>query len=226
MNYVSVDDRIALYDRMANELYVAVISDMLDNLGLREQVMDAGIVPIDPTSRRALVGRAHTILMAPCYEMKPEPYTVQIKAIDALQPGDVGVEAIGGITGAAFWGELFSNAALSRGARGMVMDGYHRDTRKILELGFPVFSTGSRPFDIAGRGQAVDFGCPIVCGGVRVNPGDIIFAEIDGIAVIPGEVADEVVTKAFEKVAKEDRAREDLRAGALLSEVWERHRVL
>jgi 4-hydroxy-4-methyl-2-oxoglutarate aldolase len=223
---VSTDERIALYDRMATELYVAVVSDILDGLGFRNQVMDAGIVPIDPTSRKAAVGSAHTVLMAPCYEMKPDPYTVQIRAIDTLEPGDIAVQATGGITEAAFWGELFSNAAIGRGGRGIVIDGYHRDTRKILELGFPVFSTGSRPFDLAGRGQAIDIDCPVVCGGVKVNPGDIIFAEVDGIAVIPHEVTDETVTKAFEKVAKEDRARDDLRSGALLSEVWNRYRVL
>jgi regulator of RNase E activity RraA len=223
---LTTDDRIALFDRMAGELYVAVISDILDGLGFRDQVMEANIRPIDPGERRALVGSAHTVLMAPIYEMKPEPYTKIIAAIDHLQPGNVGVVATGGLASAAYWGELFSNAALGRGARGMVMDGYHRDTRKILDLGFPVFSTGARPFDAAGRTQCVDFGAPVVCGGVRVFPGDIVFAEIDGIAVIPSAVADECVAKAFEKVATEDRAREDLREGALLSEVWNRYRVL
>ena len=97
---------------------------------------------------------------------------------------------------------------------------------KILDLGFPVFSTGARPFDAAGRTQCVDFGVPVVCGGVKVFPGDIVFAEVDGIAVIPAVAAEECVAKAFEKVATEDRARDDLREGALLSEVWNRFRVL
>lgn len=223
---MDTNERIALYDRMATDLYVAVISDILDGLGFRHQVMDAAIKPVNPLERRALVGRAHTVLMAPIHELIADPYTVQIAAIDAVQPGDVGVEATGGITGNAFWGELFSNAVIGRGGRGMVMDGYHRDTRKILDLGFPVFSTGSRPYDLAGRAQAIDFGCPVSCGGVLVQPGDIIFAEIDGIAVIPAAVAEETVRLAFEKVASEDRARDDLREGALLSEVWQKYRVL
>lgn len=223
---MSVDAQTPLFERMASELYVAVISDILDGLGFRDQVMQANIRPIDPVSRQVVVGSAHTVLMAPIYEMKPEPYTKIIAAIDALQPGNVGVIATAGTESAAYWGELFSNAALGRGARGMVMDGYHRDTRKILDLGFPVFSTGARPFDAAGRTQCVDFGVPVVCGGVRVFPGDIIFAETDGIAVIPAAVAEECVARAFEKVATEDRARDDLRDGALLSEVWSRYRVL
>jgi 4-hydroxy-4-methyl-2-oxoglutarate aldolase len=199
-------DRIALYDRMAAELYVAVVSDILDGLGLRDQVMHAAVKPIDPASRTVLVGRAHTLLAAPIFEVPEAPYTTTINA--------------------TYWGELFSNAAMARGARGMVMDGYHRDTRKILDLGFPVFSTGSRPVDVAGRAQTIAYGVPVECGGVKVRPGDIIIAEIDGIAVIPHEVADEVVAKAFEKIAKEDRARDDLRAGAYLADVWQKYRVL
>jgi 4-hydroxy-4-methyl-2-oxoglutarate aldolase len=223
---VSTDERISLYDRMASELYAAVISDILDGLGYRRQVMDARIVPVDPTDRRALVGTAHTVLMAPIHELPEEPYTVQIAAIDAMQPGDVGVIATSGISTNAFWGELFSNAVIGRGGRGMVLDGYHRDTRKILELGFPVFSTGSRPFDIAGRARAIDYACPVICGGVEVTPGDVIFAEVDGVVVIPADALDETVARAFDKVSKEDRARDELREGALLSEVWNRYRVL
>lgn len=219
-------NRIELYDGMADKLYVAVISDILDGLGYRHQVMQSGISPVDPLDRRALVGRAHTVLFAPTYEMKESPYTVQISAIDALHPGDIGVQATSGYTEAAFWGELFSNAALGRGARGMVIDGFHRDSRKLLDLGFPVYSTGARPLDISGRAEAIDYGCPVRCGGVLVNPGDVIFAEIDGIVVIPQDVVDETVQLAFEKVATEDSAREDLKDGALLSDIWKRYRVL
>jgi regulator of RNase E activity RraA len=211
---------------MAAELYVAVISDILDGLGYRNQVMEAAIRPIDPGSRQALVGRVATIQCAPQYELPDEPYTALIAALDALQADDVAVVATGGFLGAAYWGELFSNAAFARGARGSVIDGYHRDTRKILDLGYPVFSNGARPFDIAGRATVVSSGRPVVCGGVLVRPGDIIFAEIDGIAVIPAEVADETVARAFEKVATEDKCRDELRAGALLGEVWKKYKVL
>lgn len=219
------DARLALYDRMADELYVAVISDVLDGLGHRHQVLSGRIGPVD-RSLAPLVGRAHTVQFAPRHELVEAPYTTQIAAIDALQAGDVAVQATGGNEDAAYWGELFSNAALGRGARGVVIDGYHRDTRKILELGFPIFSTGARPLDISGRAEAVSFGRPVVCGGVRVEHGDVVFAEVDGIAVIPAAVVDEVVELAFAKVATEDRARDDLRAGALLSDVWSTYKVL
>ena len=216
----------ALFDRMARELYVAVIADVLDALGHRDQVMRAGIRPVlsDPTL--VLVGRAATLLVAPTFERPEAPYTDQIAAIDALSPGDVPVIATAGPDGAAVWGELFSNAARARGARGTLTDGYHRDTRMLLELGYPVFSAGARPSDIAGRGVVVGAGVPVACGGVLVRPGDIVFAEVDGVAVIPAAAAGEAVARAFAKAATEDRARDDLRAGALLGEVWDRYRVL
>lgn len=216
----------ARFDRMARDLYVAVISDMLDGLGLRNQVMRPLVRPINPSSAPVLVGRTATVVVAPQFEVVEQPYTNQIAAIDALSPDDVMVIATGGNDEIAVWGELFSNAAMARGARGMITDGCHRDTRMIQDLGFPVFSRGSRPVDISGRGTVISHGRPIEVAGVRVEPGDVVFAEIDGIAVIPQAVADEVVARAFEKVAKEDGAREDLRNGALLAEVWARYKVL
>jgi regulator of RNase E activity RraA len=215
-----------LFDRMARELYVAVIADILDGLGHRDQVMNSGIRPVLPDPAQVVVGRAATLLVAPQYERPEQPYTNQIAAIDALRPGDVPVIGTGGLTGAAVWGELFSNAARGRGARGVVTDGYHRDTRMLLELGFPVFSAGARPCDIAGRATVVSYGRPVACGGVLVHPGDLLFAETDGIAVIPRTAAAEVIERAFAKAATEDRARDDLRGGALLGDVWRTYRVL
>ena len=215
-----------LFDMMAERLYVAVISDILDSMGIRNQVLQPGIVPAQPDARQVLVGRAATVLVGPQYEVVEHPYTNQIAAIDSLEPGDVLVSGVGGMTNIAVWGELFSNAAKSRGARGFLTDGCHRDTRMILDLVFPVFSRGSRPVDISGRGTVISIGRPIEVAGVTVRPGDVVFAEVDGIVIVPQEIAEETVSLAFEKVAKEDGAREDLRAGRLLSEVWSKYRVL
>ncbi|MFN8590065.1 MAG: RraA family protein [Thermomicrobiales bacterium] len=216
----------ALFEMMADKLYVAVISDILDGLGLRQQVLQPGIVPVQPNALRPLVGRAATALIGPQYEVVGQPYTNQIAVIDALQPGDVVVSGTGGLNDVAVWGELFSNAAMARGARGLLTDGRHRDTRMILELGFPIYSRGARPVDSSGRCKVIEYGRPVAVAGVVVRPGDIVFAEIDGIAIVPQEVAEEVVERAFAKVAKEDGARADLRAGLLLSEVWTKYRVL
>jgi 4-hydroxy-4-methyl-2-oxoglutarate aldolase len=217
---------IALFDRMAEKLYVAVISDILDSLGYRNQVLQPGVVPAQPDPNQVLVGRAATVLVGPQYEVVAQPYTNQIAAIDALQPGDVVVSGVGSMTNVAVWGELFSNAAKARGARGFLTDGCHRDTRMVLDLGFPVFSRGPRPVDISGRGTVISIGRPVEVAGVVVHPGDVVFAEVDGVVIIPQDVAEETMSRAFDKVAKEDGAREDLRAGRLLSEVWSKYRVL
>jgi len=216
----------SLFDMMAETLYVAVISDILDSMGFRNQVLQPGIVPAQPDSRQVLVGRAATVLVGPRYDVVEHPYTNQIAAIDGLMPGEVLVCGVGGITNIAVWGELFSNAAKARGARGFLTDGCHRDTRMVLDLGFPVYSRGPRPVDISGRGSVISVGRPIEVAGVAVRPGDVVVAEVDGIVIVPQEVAEETVSRAFEKVAKEDGAREDLRAGVLLSEVWSKYRVL
>jgi 4-hydroxy-4-methyl-2-oxoglutarate aldolase len=218
-------DMAGLLDRMQEGLDTPVVSDALDRLGFRSQVMDARVRPMLPYPG-ALAGIAATLLFGPAGEVSDDPYAHQISAADALEKDAVAVLATGGLEGCAFWGELFSNAAIGRGARGAVMDGFHRDTRKIAESGFPVYSTGSRPIDIAGRARVIEWACPVECGGVRVVPGDVVFADADGVAVIPSAVVGEVVRAAFEKVALEGAAREELRAGMLIAEVWDRHRVL
>jgi len=214
------------FNMMAEKLYVAVISDILDGMGFRGQVLQPGVVPARPDPSQVLVGRAATVLVGPQYEVVDQPYTNQIAAIDALMPGDVVVSGVGGMTNVAVWGELFSNAAKARGARGFLTDGCHRDTRMVLDLGFPVFSRGPRPVDISGRGTVISTGRPVEVAGVVVHPGDVVFAEVDGVIIIPQDVAEETLSRAFEKVAKEDGAREDLRKGRLLSEVWSKYRVL
>jgi regulator of RNase E activity RraA len=221
---VSLDN--ALFDIMSEKLYVAVISDILDSMGFRNQVLQPGVVPAQPDPSQILVGRAATVLVGPQYEVVDQPYRNQIAAIDALRPGDVVVSGVGGMTNVAVWGELFSNAAKARGARGFLTDGCHRDTRMVLDLGFPVFSRGPRPVDISGRGTVISSGRPVEVAGVVVRPGDVVFAEVDGVVIIPQDVAEETMSRAFEKVAKEDGAREDLRKGHLLSEVWTKYRVL
>jgi 4-hydroxy-4-methyl-2-oxoglutarate aldolase len=220
----ALDD--SLFDMMAENLYVAVISDILDGMGFRSQVLQPGVVPARPDSSQVLVGRAATVLVGPQYEVVDQPYTNQIAAIDALTPGDVVVSGVGGMTNVAVWGELFSNAAKARGARGFLTDGCHRDTRMVLDLGFPVFSRGPRPVDISGRGTVISIGRPVEVAGVVVHPGDVVFAEVDGVVIIPQDAAEETLSRAFDKVAKEDGAREDLRKGRLLSEVWSKYRVL
>ena len=220
----SFKDDLEMFQMMKDKLYSAVISDALDRAGARDQAMCADIRPV--YSDAVVVGRAHTALSVDVYSIAENPYKVEIVAVDSLKPGDIFVASTGNSTRTCLWGELLSTAALARGAHGAIIDGYTRDIRQIMEMQFPVFSTGMKPVDSCGRGTVIDYACPINCGDVVVQPGDIVFGDIDGIVVIPKAVEKKVLNKALEKVKGEDRAREDLQKGAYLKDVYAKYGIL
>jgi regulator of RNase E activity RraA len=96
----------------------------------------------------------------------------------------------------------------------------------IIEMGFPLFVRGSSPYDSKGRTDVIAYQVPIVCGNVLVKPGDIIFADIDGIVIIPQDIEDEVIKKALEKVRGENKVREELLAGVSVKEVFNKYHIL
>ena len=107
-----------------------------------------------------------------------------------------------------------------------MIDGLVRDVHKIQELGFPVFAAGIKPVDSKGRGIVIDYNVPVECGGVTVNPGDIIFADYDGVVVIPYAASEEVLRLATQKVQLENHTRAELEQGAYLRDVYEKYGVL
>jgi 4-hydroxy-4-methyl-2-oxoglutarate aldolase len=213
-----------LFGLLHSRLYTSVVSDVLDRQGLLDQAMAARIRPIERGMR--LVGRAHTVLSADVYQRPENPYVKEIAAVDALKPGDVMVAATNGSERTCLWGELLSTAARARGATGCLIDGHTRDVRRILEMGFPVFCTGFRPVDSSSRSIVIDYECPVRCGDVLVHPGDIIFADIDGVVVIPQDHLGPTVRLALEKVEGENASREMLEKGFLLRDVYDRYGVL
>jgi regulator of RNase E activity RraA len=224
MNDATRREQDRLLDILRNELYVAVVSDVLDANGLLHQAMEERLRPLAPDMR--LIGRAHTVLTADVYERPAEPYRLEIESVDALKPGDVMVASTNHSRRTCFWGELLSTAAVARGATGCAIDGHTRDALRIMEMGFPVFTTGFRPVDSSSRSQVVAYGCPVEVGGVIVHPGDIIFGDFDGIVVIPPDKLETVVTAAHKKVTSENSSRDMLRQGATLREVYDRFGVL
>ena len=212
------------YETAKEKLYAAVIADILDEMGYREQVMDAAIRPLLPDS--LVIGRARTVLAVPEFSIPAKPFDQQIAATDALEPGDIMVAHLSQVTACAFWGELFSTGARMRGAVGAVMDGYVRDVRRLMEMKFPVFAAGIRSTNSKGRATVAGYDVPIRCGGVLVHTGDVLFAEIDGVVVIPEKIAPEVLERALEVAARENRVRDDLLAGSTLRAAWDKHRAL
>ena len=129
-------------------------------------------------------------------------------------------------TRTCFWGELLSTAARARGARGIVIDGYTRDVAQITAMQFPTFATGMSVLDSANRSVVIDHGCPVNCGDVLVNTGDVVFGDIDGVVVIPQELEKKVIPLALEKVGKENQVRNELLKGAMLRDAYNKYRVL
>jgi len=209
------------------DLSAAVLSDVMDVLGLMNQAMQPFVRPLDESL--VLAGRARTGLYMLAYEVRDgeNPYEVEIALVDDLKPGDVPVLACDGPTQRiAPWGELLSTAAQVRGAAGCITDGLVRDVRQIREMRFPVFHGGIGPLDTKGRARMVQRNVPVECAGVKVRDGDIVFGDVDGVVVIPQERAAEVLARAKEKVAGEGRTRDELRQGRLLREVFEKYRIL
>jgi len=203
------------------KLNSSVLSDVLDGMGLRAQAMSMDIRPLGEET--FAVGTAHTMLMADQYDEDKDTFTLQFQAIDSLGEDDVMVVCSNGSTRAALWGELLSTAAVHRGASGAVIDGLARDVELIKRMGFPVFCRGVRPISSKGRVAAIDYGCPVEVGGVMVRPGDLVVADLDGVVVVPTDVADEAVERALEVVSRESMTRKELRDGASLSEVYKKY---
>ncbi len=168
---------------------------------------------------QVVAGFAHTIQFVDSDEVLENPFDAEIEAVDAIETDAIVVISTGLSVQNAPWGELLSTAAVARGARGAVMDGFVRDVKLIEELRFPVFATGMKPVDSNGRGKLTGWGKPIECGEVNVNPGDLVVADFDGIVVVPQALVDSVVERALAKVQGEHPSREELRKGAYLRDV-------
>ena len=213
-----------LFEMMKEKLYAAVISDALDQVGYRNQTMHHDIRPL--YMEAVAVGRAMPVLCVDVYEVPDQPYQMEIAAVDSLKPNDVLVCSTNYSTRNCFWGELLSTAASVRGARGAIVEGFIRDTKQITEMQFPVFMTGISPVDSSGRGDVIAYNVPIECGGVKVNPGDIVFGDYDGVVVIPQKVENKVIEAALEKVSGENRTRDELLKGSTLKEVYDKYGIL
>jgi len=190
----------------------ANLSDALHRGGVLE-----GIRPIYPGLR--VVGRALTVRTFPGDWAKP------VEAIDLAQPGDVLVIDAGS-AGPAIWGELATHSALQRGVAGVVIDGAIRDSGDIIKLKFPAFSRLVMPNAGEPKGFG-EIGVPIRIGNVRVETGDWLLGDDDGVTVLPQKLAVEYANRAMDVLEKENRIRAEIKEGRTLAQVtdllrWEK----
>lgn len=205
-------------------LYAAVVSDILDSLGYRNQALPSYIRPL--TNSRQIYGQAFTVHAMEVHEIPSEPYKLEIEAVDSAREGEVLVAEIESPHSCGFWGELLTTACLHKNVHGCLMDGCSRDIWKLKTLNFPVFGIGYHPADSKGRVDIDAIRQPIKIGGVTIRQGDYILGDDDGTVVIPQEIADEVIRLAKEKVTGENTARKALESGESLGHVFRKYGIL
>lgn len=209
-----------------DHLYVAAVCDILDNIGYTKQAMSHRLRPLD-ADNCVIVGRARTFRwMETDYIVEEDPYGLEIDAMDSLKAGDVAIHSTDTSLTNAPWGELMSTLAKRNGSTGCICDGLIRDCQKIIKIGYPIFHAGIRPVDSKGRGRVMAYDVPVRCGDVLVNPNDLIFADFDGVVVIPQKVEKQVVELAADKVGKENSSRAGLLKGRTLRDVFDEFGVL
>lgn len=212
-----------LFALIKKELYTPVVGDILDALGRYHQFLPQPIQPLKEDM--VLVGRAMPVLMIDVYGEQKKPFGLLTEALDQLQPGEIYL-ASGGDMRCAYWGELLTATARTRGANGAILNGYHRDTPMVLEQNWPVFSRGRFAQDSGVRTQVVNYRCPIEVGEVWVNPGDLVFADLDGVLIIPQEVEEETITKALEKARGEKLVRKAIEGGLSSTAAFKKFGIL
>ncbi len=225
---IPIQNDTTLFAFIRENLYVAAVCDILDELGYRNQAMHQRLRPLLPDIRNCgFIGRARTLDWMET-DVIPEgnPYGLEIEAMDSLNAGDVVIHSTDYNGSNAPWGELMSTVARQKGVSGCVCDSQIRDCIRIIEMNFPVYYAGIRPLDSKGRGLVVAYDTPIECGGVTVSKGDLVFADFDGIVVVPKAVEKEVFQLAKEKVSNENFSRRELMQGKSLREVYEKYKSL
>ncbi|MBV9740622.1 MAG: RraA family protein [Hyphomicrobiales bacterium] len=222
---VETTPRSAGADRVAQireRLFTSVIGDVMDRQGLRQQFLPPHIRALSPEMK--LVGRAMPVREEDC--TSEGDFGLMFKALDDLQKGEVYI-CTGASPRYALWGELMSTRARALGAAGAVVDGFHRDTSGILEVGLPVFSAGSYAQDQRGRGRVTDFRREIrFANGTIVAPGDIIVGDRDGVLVIPKAHLDKVVEAAIVKVEGEEEVRRLIEKGEGTQAIFDRTGIM
>jgi regulator of RNase E activity RraA len=166
-----------------------------------------------------------TVLMIDVYGPQKQPFGKLTEALDQLKEGQIYV-ATGGDMRCAYWGEILTATAKRRGAAGAVINGYYRDSEKVIEQNWPVFSRGRFAQDSGVRTQVVDYNCDIQLGDVWIKPGDLIFGDLDGVLVIPAQHEVEVVTRALQKARGEKLVRKEIENGMSSTDAFKKYGIL
>ena len=204
-------------EQIKNTLYSGLICDVLDQMGYRNQYLSGEMNALLPDT--VVFGRAFTAVATQVYSMPKDPLTAQCRVLDQMQAGEVFVLTTRGEYNCAILGELMATAIRSKGGTGAILDGLARDLKAVRAMEFPLVYRGHLPN--TSKGRAVnECQIPIQIDGVTINPGDYVFGDIDGTAVIPADLIDEVMDRAMEIESREDDVRDRLLGGASLEDTY------
>jgi regulator of RNase E activity RraA len=201
------------------------VADALYQLGMPEQVLPSGLRPLFPEQRIAgvaftLTGRAIDPPIA--WEPGIERIRSYLEVFEQLQPDSIMV-SVNPDSHVGHFGELTGNSAKQHGCVGVILEGNLRDIEGLREIGFQVFYRDLSPLNAIGRWEMATSQVPVTIGDVTIYPGDIIMGEFDGILVVPGADAEEVLVAAEAIVGAEGRVREEMRAGESPISSLDRH---
>lgn len=212
-----------LFKLIKKELYTPVVGDILDTLNRYHQFLPREIQPM--REEQVIVGRAMPVLMCDVFGTQDKPFGYLTEALDQLQKDEVYI-ASGGDMRCAYWGELLTATAKYRKAAGAIVNGYHRDTPQVLSQNWPVYSRGRYAQDSSVRTKVIDYRCPIEVEGVWINPGDLVFADLDGVLIIPKELEDKVIERALKKARAEKTVLKEIQSGVSSSAVFAKYGIL
>ena len=180
---------------------------------------------LEEDKRLKVAGYACTVLENDVFEYPAEkPFGYMTEALDDLKPNEIYIAT--GAHNSALWGELLTACGKARGAVGAVLDGYTRDTPKVIEQNFPVFCSGTWAQDSSVRTYVFKWRCPIEIGQVTIHNGDIVFGDIDGVLIIPKDIAPEVIEKALVKASTEKTMRKAIEDGMMVTDAFAKFGVL
>ena len=229
---VGLFDTVTIYNEMLKKEMTVRIVTTLDKMGYTHQFLPPRIRPL--RDDMFIAGRAMTVLEADVLDnltdagnnpLLKRSFGLMLEALDDLREDEVYI-CSGSSPAYALWGELMSARAMQCKAAGAVVNGYSRDTKGILELDFACFSYGPYAQDQAPRGKVIDYRVPIDMEGVRINNGDMIIGDIDGVCVVPREIEEEVFERALEKARGERVVLKKIKEGMKAREAFDKYGIM
>jgi regulator of RNase E activity RraA len=214
------------------ELFVALVGDVLDKMGYLHQFLPPNIKPLNDDF--VVIGRAMPVLEADVFEevvestnnpLMEKPFGIMFEALDSLKEGEVYI-CSGSSPKYALWGGLMSTRAINLKGAGAVVNGWSRDTKEILNLEFPTFSFGGYAQDQGPRGKVIDYRVPIEIAGIRINPGDMVYGDLDGVLIVPKDAVNEAFAGAIEKARGEQLVKKALEAGMSTVDAFDKFGIM